>query len=61
MNITIEINTDNDAFQHGYLNTEVKRILEVIHLGLHTYPIQEKKLYDINGNVCGSVKISEND
>lgn len=62
MKITIEINTDNDAFQDRK-GWEVRRILNEIVKGLDydfmAVNLSNKPLRDINGNVCGHIKIVE--
>lgn len=57
MEITITINTDNDAFADGNLETEVARILNYLAArvkvgGVDTYPIK-----DINGNTVGEMNV----
>ena len=51
--ITIEINTDNAAFENLY--SEVARILENLALQMVERHALPKYLYDINGNKCGKV------
>ena len=62
MNITIEINTDNDAFQYGNVNFEIQRILLILADPDNDLSFPRRHhLWDINGNVCGFIEISEND
>lgn len=59
MKLTIEINTDNAAFEDNY---ELGRIVEEIGAALYASDIstmRNKKLYDINGNHVGFVKITD--
>jgi len=65
MDITITINTDNDAFHgngmpgmsHAY---EVARILRDLAYVIQLEDtVEEKSLRDINGNKCGSIEIKE--
>ena len=55
MKITIEIETDNAAFENP---SEVKRILKAwLNRGHHK--LDDGKLMDINGNSVGTVEIEE--
>jgi len=53
--ITIQIDTENDAFQDDPFG-EIARLLDYIATHVQERYILPTKLYDINGNVCGSVK-----
>ena len=55
--ITIEINTDNAAFEdlHSEVHSEVARILDNLALQMVERHALPKYLYDINGNRCGKV------
>ncbi len=60
-NVTIRINTENDAFV-GYESSEVARILREIADSLDSATmtigtLDEKFLFDINGNKVGSIKV----
>ena len=55
--ITIEINTTNAAFEEGYKNIEVARILKEFANGLEEYSYAPTILKDINGNTVGRVEI----
>ena len=67
MKIIIELETDNDAFQHGHLYTEIHRILkeavEKIREQRRRLPCictaleSADKLLDINGNTVGSITV----
>jgi hypothetical protein len=61
MKIKIEIDCDNDAFiSNGYL--ELKRIFLKLVDVPEWEPIENldnKKLYDSNGNFVGKIKVSE--
>ena len=54
MNVTIKINTGNAAFDDGNLSTEVSRILRELADTEEVCDLGRIKLYDINGNACGS-------
>lgn len=59
----VQIRTNNDAFRHGDLGTEVARILRkladrVDGLQSTLEPVDGAKLFDINGNSVGSVKVT---
>jgi YD repeat-containing protein len=58
VNITIEINTDNDAFTYDS-DTEVANILTRLVRHIEQSGIQVKSLYDTNGNRVGRVVVSE--
>ena len=63
MNINININTDNDAFQES-MNGEAARILErlVMKLRRDEIDIHIKEfayLHDANGNVVGHLEVSQ--
>ena len=53
MNYQLEINTDNDAFQDGYLEEEIARILRELASRIEKYGACNKTLFDINGNNVG--------
>ena len=58
--LTIKIKTDNQAFQNGEVNWEIGRILHEIADKL-TYGRNyddEFNIHDINGNVCGTFKLT---
>lgn len=62
MNITITINTDNDAFQES-MNYETSRILEVLVKKLRRDEIdihvgETASLLDINGNKVGKIEVT---
>jgi hypothetical protein len=65
MNITIKINTDNAAFQEGREGLEIRRILNELISPLeyefHVSDLTSRKLYNINGNPCGYIEVSEED
>ena len=61
MDITITINTDNDAFQDSMLRYEVSDILRELSEEINRFGIVNKPLRDINGNTCGKVEISNTD
>ena len=52
MRLDIVLDTDNAAFDDDRL-AEVRRILSQ---EFYDYPLEDKKLRDINGNVVGSIK-----
>ena len=64
MNLTIKINTDNDAFADENLGFEISRILKnyanVVEsvIDPDTSWELETKLRDINGNTVGQVKFT---
>jgi len=61
MNLIIKINLDNDAFQGGRW-LEVERILQSLIIRLRTNPTDppiEFKLFDVNGNNVGTLKLEE--
>ena len=62
MNITIKINTDNDAFSQN-MNYETSRILDILVKKLHRDEIdihigEYVKLYDFNGNHIGDFTVT---
>jgi hypothetical protein len=62
MDITITINTDNAAFD-GDLTWELRRVLEhsldmIICMAADGLD-SPRNLYDINGNTCGDVTITD--
>jgi hypothetical protein len=62
MKLTIEINGDNAAFYNEdetVNSAEYKRILNYLAGALehHLNEPQEEKIRDINGNICGIIKI----
>jgi hypothetical protein len=62
MNITIKINTDNDAFSQN-MNYETSRILEVLVKKLRRDEIdvhvgESVNLSDWNGNTIGSFEVT---
>lgn len=59
MNITIKINTENDAFQNGMLRFEVAQILDDLSREVNDFGIVSKPIRDVNGNICGSVKVTK--
>lgn len=72
MDITIKINTDNDALNHEckldfecgilYDFTNTSKILHLLAEQMKSGGFQELQtwnLYDINGNVCGSIEVSK--
>ena len=62
MNIVIKINTDNAAFQDEYLNSQVSGILKGLSSCIAEWGIPEYDNFrDINGNVCGYIKIESNE
>jgi len=61
MNLTIKINLDNVAFQGGRW-LEVERILQSLIIRLQASsaePPLEFKLFDVNGNSVGTLKLEE--
>ena len=52
MQLNLVLDTDNAAFDDDRL-LEVRRILSE---EFYDYPLEDKKLRDINGNVVGSIK-----
>jgi len=58
MIISITINTENDAFQRGKLDTEAKRILREFIKEKSFHSLESKAyLRDVNGNKCGDVML----
>jgi hypothetical protein len=62
MNITININTDNDGFQES-MNGETARILEVLVMKLRRdeidiHPGECAYLQDSNGNRVGQLEVT---
>ena len=68
MHIKIELDTDNDAFKHGQLYHELRRLFESC-LGkikrqrrrapaLCDAPEVDDKLLDINGNTVGTLTVT---
>ena len=61
MNLTIKINTDNDAFYDENLGSEISRILKNYATGIESIIDSdtswkiETKLRDINGSTVGQV------
>ena len=58
MDITIKINTDNDAFQESYYR-EIERIMDNVRdvVLMHGKNVViNRSVYDINGNKIGVVK-----
>jgi hypothetical protein len=53
--ITIEIKTDNSAFEDD-LYDELARIFEDIASYVQERRTLPRKLYDTNGNACGTVQ-----
>jgi len=51
---TLKIETDNDAFQNGDREFEIRRILDDIDLDYNNRGI----IYDINGNKVGSWELT---
>ena len=63
MNITININTDNDGFQES-MNGETARILERLSLRLNRDEIdiqigERVSLFDSNGNNIGQLEVTK--
>lgn len=56
MNITIKINTDNAAFGDDP-EAEVARILRATALHFEQSGLEDRPLYDSNGNGIGSVAV----
>lgn len=62
MNIAIEINTDNAAFEDGFAGTETARILHDIARTFENWPGSNSfsvGVRDINGNKVGMVSVIE--
>ena len=57
MKIIINIKTDNEAFQDGFRDYEVKRILETIPKRIENGE-KDGLLRDINGNNIGKFKVT---
>ena len=58
MDITIKINTDNDAFQESYYR-EIERVMDNVRdvVLMHGKNVViNRSVYDINGNKIGVVK-----
>ena len=56
--VVIEIETNNDAFQHGRQATSVAKILmQLSEKMLQADQIEETTLHDINGNSVGKLTI----
>ena len=63
MNITVNINTDNDGFQES-MNGETARILERLSLRLNRDEIdiqigERVSLFDSNGNNIGQLEVTK--
>ena len=59
MNITIKINTDNDAFREDAMG-EVAGVLRGLALRAEDGMLDDHpEILDINGNSCGTVSISD--
>jgi hypothetical protein len=56
--ITITINTDNDAFQDDPQG-QIADILESIAHNARGGADFEDYVYDVNGNKCGTIKVKE--
>jgi hypothetical protein len=56
--ITITIHTDNDAFQDDPYS-QIADILESIAHNARGGADFEDYAYDVNGNKCGTIKVSE--
>jgi len=56
--ITITIHTDNDAFQDDPYS-QIADILESIAHNARGGADFEDYVYDVNGNKCGTIKVSE--
>jgi hypothetical protein len=54
--LNLILDTDNAAFEGDQLGPEVSRIFEDLTKEFSYYPIRDRKLRDINGNVVGSIK-----
>ena len=54
MNINININTDNAAFE-GDFDKEIKRILKQTEKHISKHANSNCKLFDSNGNTCGNL------
>ena len=51
---TLEINTDNAAFEGEYLPLELARILREVARWIDTLGVEDHRgLYDVNGNLVG--------
>ena len=65
MNITIQINTDNSAFEDGNTAYELSEILEKatnrIMEDVEKYGSCEFSLFESNGNRCGTVTVTESE
>ena len=59
---TLKINTNNDTFQNGNMEVEIRRILNRVRYEVNYYDggIDRTKfsIYDINGNKVGSWKLT---
>ena len=61
MNLSIEINgNDNEAFKNGALfeiRNALERIIYLIEFEMISPPY-ESKIYDTNGNACGTISLT---
>lgn len=61
MNITIRINTDSTAFENS-LEYEIFSTLCRLAVSMYENGLYNgRKIYDSNGQVCGSVKVQESE
>lgn len=62
LTILIEMETDNDAFQFGNTDCEIKRVINEGIKKLYTEGVTQRKttlkLRDVNGNVVGKLTAS---
>jgi hypothetical protein len=56
--ITIEIDTSNSAFD-GDMEGEVCRILLALACAVHADGLDDRKVFDLNGNTIGRVRCDE--
>lgn len=64
MKLTLEIDSDNAAFQDGNAGSETARILRKVAAQLEDWPGANEftiGLRDVNGNKCGSVSAEHQD